>query len=97
MDTPPGNNPLCQWTFTQKIDEVEETYYWDVMNKGKGSPAQRYYLKYDDNYGQGMFRLYTGSGAATEDNARIHRIYKEMDPMPVALVKKQRNIILSFT
>ena len=85
MDTPPGNNPLCQWAFTQKIDDVENTYYWDVMNKGKGSPAQRYYLKYDDNYGQGMFRLYTGSGAATEDNARIHRIYKEMDPMPVAL------------
>lgn len=85
MDTPPGDNPMCHWTFTQRYDEEEETYYWDVMNKGKGSPAQRYYLKYDDNFGQGMFRLYTGSGAATEDNARIHRLYKELDPMPVTL------------
>ena len=85
MDTPPGDNPLCQWTITQKYDDVEETYYWDVMNKGKGSPAQRYYMKYYDNNGQGMFRLYTGSGAATEDNERIHRLYKELDPVPVML------------
>lgn len=95
------DNILFDWKFTYEYDEEEDGYYWFVRNMGKGN--QNYYLKYNDNNGAGLFRLYQGK--TVEDLSNIYQIYKEMQPVTVpvgftgygTLYYEQENLLVAET